>query len=158
LCLEVGWSSYITVNHRKAVTWQQFESNAGYNDDSLDAIHYIQSHDLGFYRINKVFSSTLAEHDSFNDAMVQGFYGTPSYSSFNKNEYIDFLTSMDVIDQRDERKTRWSIGLYQQPLLQAVASVKYNLVKSDFLQKTERSNLLRRVYIPDHYCPKSKFD
>ena len=35
-----------------------------------------------------------------------------------------------------------------QPLLQAIASVKYNLVKSEYLLKTQKSDLLRRVYIP----------
>ena len=112
LCIEVGSLSSVTVNHRKTITREQFESKKGYNDESVDAIQYIKAHDTGFYRINKVFSSTLAEHDSINDAMIQGFYGTPSYSSFNKQEYIDFLTATEVINQGDERQTRWSMGLY----------------------------------------------
>jgi uncharacterized membrane protein YfhO len=43
---------------------------------------------------------------------------------------------MEVIEKGKEIKTRWAIGLLQRPLLQALASVKYNLVKpQDFAQK-----------------------
>lgn len=136
LCVELAYFTSITVNQRKTLTIEQFESREGYNDYAVDAVSYLKSVDDGFYRINKDYSSSPAELKSINDAKAQGFYGTPSYSSFNKQEYIDFLKATDVIEKGREIETRWAIGLLQRPLLQAVCSVEYNLVKpGDFFEK-----------------------
>ncbi len=131
VCIEAGVLSSITVNQRNALTREQFEARIGYNDHTVDAVGYLKTIDDGFYRINKDFSSSLAEVNSLNDAMVQGYYGTPSYSSFNRQEYIDFLRIAEVITPGRETETRWAVGLLQRPFLQAVAAVKYNLLKSE---------------------------
>jgi len=131
VCVELGWFSSITVNDRTALTAEQFAGKIGYNDYTVDAIHYLKSIDSGFYRINKDFSSSLAEVNSINDAEAQGYYGTPSYSSFNNKEYIQFLETTEIIPKGQEKKTRWSLGLLKRPFLQAIASVKYNLVKNE---------------------------
>jgi uncharacterized membrane protein YfhO len=108
----------------------------GYNDYTVEGVAYIKSIDTGFYRINKDYPSPLGDLDSINDAKVHGYFGTPSYSSFNKQEYIDFLKAVAIIEKGQEIKTRWAIGLLQRPLLQAISSVKYNLVKpEDFSKK-----------------------
>lgn len=146
VCIEVGYFSSITVNHRKTVTRQQFESKAGYNDNTMDAINYLKSIDTGFYRVNKDYSSTLAEVNSINDAEIQGYYGTPSYSSFNKQDYINFLEDTGIIEKGREDKTRWALGLLQRPFLQAISSVKYNLLKNKDL--AAKGLFFKTVYAP----------
>jgi len=133
ICVELGYLSSITVNKRVTLTKKQFTSRIGYNDYTIDAIRYLKSIDKGFYRVNKNYSSSLAQYKGINDAKVQGFYGTPSYSSFNKREYIEFLKEMGIIKKGEERETRWAIGLLGRPLLQAVAGVKYNLSKQKII-------------------------
>ena len=136
LCMEIGYLSSVTINHRQALTREQFLSKVGYNDDTVEAVAHLKSMDSDFYRVNKDYPSSLGEFDSINDAKVHGYFGTPSYSSFNKQEYVDFLKAFDIIEQNNETKTRWAVGLLQRPLLQALCSVKYNLVKpEDFARK-----------------------
>jgi len=146
LCFETGYLSSITVNNRDSVTREQFESKVGYNDYTVEGVAYIQSVDSGFYRINKDYPSPLGELDSINDARVHGYFGTPSYSSFNKQEYIEFLKATEIIEKGNEMKTRWAVGLLQRPLLQAISSVKYNLVKPDDFSK--KSSFYKLSYEP----------
>jgi uncharacterized membrane protein YfhO len=145
-CVEAGAFSYVTVNHRQALTRQQFEAPVGYNDRTLDAVAYLKKTDHGFYRINKDFSSSLAEVNSLNDAMVQGYFGTPSYSSFNRQEYIDFLRITEVIAPGRESETRWAVGLLQRPFLQAVFAVQYNLLKTHDYKS--RDSAYKLIYSP----------
>ncbi len=137
VCIELTWFSYITVNHRTTLTREQFTEKIGYKDYTVEAVSFIKSIDTGFYRINKDYSSSLAEVNSINDAKVQGYFGTPSYSSFNSNDYIDFLQATEIIPKGQETKTRWAIGLIQRPFLQAVASVKYNLLKNEDYERRD---------------------
>jgi uncharacterized membrane protein YfhO len=109
----------------------------GYNDYTVEGVAFIKSIDSGFYRINKDYPSPLGDLDSINDAKVHGYFGTPSYSSFNKQEYIEFLKAVEIIEKGNETETRWAIGLLQRPLLQAIASVKYNMVKPDDFSKKD---------------------
>lgn len=145
-CIEAGVFSWVTVNDRNALTRDQFEARIGYNDHTIDAVTYLKTIDDGFYRINKDFSSSPAEVNSLNDAMAQGYYGTPSYSSFNRQEYIDFLRITEVISPGREFETRWAVGLLQRPFLQAVAAVKYNLLKSEDYQN--RDPLYKMIFSP----------
>ena len=63
--------------------------------------------------------------------MVQNYFGTSSYSSFNQLNYIRFLQELGVIRLGNETDTRWAIGVSQRPLLQVSAHVKYNLAQND---------------------------
>lgn len=145
--IELGVNAYSTTNHRylpDPVTGQPTSIFAGlrksdltgpngYYNTSYSAIQYIQSIDSSFYRINKEFNSQIAIHGGLNDAMVQGFNGTPSYSSFNQLYYINFLKETGVIRSgiEFENETRWSPGLSGRPLLQSLASVKYDISVAD---------------------------
>jgi uncharacterized membrane protein YfhO len=144
VCVEAGWFSWITVNQRTVLTQEQFKGRIGYNDYTNSAVDYLKSIDREFFRINKDYSSSLAETKSINDAKIHGYFGTPSYSSFNRNEYIDFLYATEIIPKGQETKTRWAIGLLQRPFLQAVASVKYNLLKSE--DYAQRDVFFKMVY------------
>lgn len=130
LCvIEVTYLSGITVNKRDVVTQSILKDKVGYNDYTVDAVSYLKQKDKSFYRLNKDYSSGLAIHGSINDAKVQGYYGTPSYFSFNQKNYIKFLGDLNVIDVKDENSTRWAKGLGDRPILFSLASGKYWLSK-----------------------------
>src|SRR5205823_1126909 len=76
------------------------------------------------------YSSTPATHGSLNDALVQDYYGTSSYHSFNQKYYILFLEALGFIRKGVENDTRWAQGLRGRPVLESIASVKYFLVKN----------------------------
>jgi uncharacterized membrane protein YfhO len=130
LCvIEVTYLSGITVNKRDVVTQSILKEKVGYNDYTVEAVSYLKQTDKNFYRLNKDYSSGLAIHSSINDAKVQGYYGTPSYFSFNQKNYIKFLGDLNVIDVKDENSTRWAKGLGDRPILFSLASGKYWLSK-----------------------------
>lgn len=130
LCvLELFVNSNITVNKRDVMTKQLLQAKVGYNDYTVESINYLKSIDKSFYRVNKEYASGMAIHGSINDAKVQGFYGTPSYFSFNQKNYIKFLGELDVIDASDENSTRWAKGLADRPVLFSLCAGKYWLSK-----------------------------
>jgi len=91
LCvIEVTYLSGITVNKRDVVTQSILKEKVGYNDYTVEAVNYLKQTDKSFYRLNKDYSSGLAIHSSINDAKVQGYYGTPSYFSFNQKIILNF--------------------------------------------------------------------
>jgi len=102
-----------------------------YNDTTIDAVKYIHEIDSSFYRIERNYSSSPAQHESLNDAMAQGYFGTSSYDSFNQLNYVRFLEEVDIIQRGNEIETRWALGLFKRPLLQSLASVKYFLIKQE---------------------------
>jgi len=118
----------VTVSQRKAITKQELKERVGYNDETVDAIRDIKAGDDSFFRITKLRPSALTVFSSFNDAMIFGYYGTSSYSSFNNINYTNFLTAVDAIPPNSETDTRWSVGLLNDPLLSMFAGEKYALV------------------------------
>jgi uncharacterized membrane protein YfhO len=127
--LEVLYSSSSTVNNRDAVTGAELSEKVGYNDYTKEAVNFIKSKDNSFYRINKDYFSGSAMHASINDAKAQGFFGTPSYHSFNQKNYIKFLGDVNVLDPRDENATRWARGVVDRPLLFSLVAGKYSLTR-----------------------------
>ena len=125
ICTELGYLSHITTNERDTMPVAELTKKTGYNDYTVDAVKYIKSIDTGFYRVNKTYFSGTAIHGSLNDAQLQGYFSTPSYSSVNELSYINFLTRLNVIKPNIETDTRWAIGLVNRPLLQIFASTKY---------------------------------
>lgn len=137
LLCELGYLSDITINKRGTVSVKEFQSKSGYNDYTVDALKYIRANDKGFYRVQKEYYSSPAVYESLNDAMVQDFCGTSSYNSFNQQNYIKFLSSINVINPVNESHTRWAPGLVRNPVLQSFASVKYGLSKTDNIYFTK---------------------
>lgn len=122
----VAFSS-TTVNKRTTISYKDFTSKQGFNDYTIDAIKYLKSKNNGFYRIQKNYLSI--PYVSFNDSEAQGFYGTPSYDSFNQKFYIDFLSGAGLLDPSNEIQTRWAVGVSQSMLMQSLVDVKYGLTK-----------------------------
>lgn len=130
LCIiELAVNSNITVNKRDVITKQMLSEKIGYNDYTVESVAWLKQKDKEFFRVNKEYMSGLAIHGSLNDAKVQGFYGTPSYFSFNQKNYIRFLADLNVIDAKDELSTRWAKGLADRPVLFSLCSGKYWLSK-----------------------------
>lgn len=118
----------ITVSTRQIVTKEELKKRVGYNDETVDAIRDIKANDGGFFRVTKFRSSTPSLSPGLNDAMVFGYFGTSSYSSFNSVDYTNFLASVGTIPSNSEMHTRWSLGLIDSALLSAFACEKYVLI------------------------------
>jgi uncharacterized membrane protein YfhO len=130
MCIELGYLSQVTVNDRPLVTREEMTTKVAYNDYSVDAVKFIKKQDHSFYRIDKNYGSSPAIHGSLNDGMVQDYYGTSAYSSFNQLNYIHFLETVDVSRKGVEEDTRWPRGTRGRPVLEGLVSAKYFLSKN----------------------------
>jgi len=132
LVVELTSFSYLTVNRNTNITASEMTEKTGYNDYSIEAVNFIKKADRSFYRIDKNYSSTPAMHGSINDAMVDNYYGTSSYNSFNQKYYIQYLRAYGVIDATNEYDSRWAIGLRNWPLVESFNSVKYFIARGNY--------------------------
>jgi uncharacterized membrane protein YfhO len=117
-----------TVSNRNTVTKQELKERTGYNDETADAVRDTKASENSFFRITKLRSSGPSTWASLNDAMIFGYYGTSSYSSFNNLNYTNFLTAMDAMAPNSETDTRWAVGLVGSPIASMFAGEKYALV------------------------------
>jgi uncharacterized membrane protein YfhO len=164
----------ITVSNRETVTKEELRARVAYNDETVDALRDIEaSDDAQFFRITKLRSSSPSIWPSLNDAMVFGYYGTTSYSSFNNINYISFLTALNVIPSKSEAHTRWSLGLLNNSILSLFACEKYALaenplpfqraVQYEFVKRYEKDYLFRNArFLPfgltfDRYITEDTF-
>ncbi len=162
------------VDDRPVITKQELTERVGYNDETVDVIRDLKATDESFYRVTKTFLSGLGVFGSVNDAMVFGFFGTSSYSSFNNLDYTNFLLALDVIDPEIiGTDTRWSLGLLGHPLLSTFACEKYVLTEDpvpfqtaegyEFVKNYGRRYLFRnRLFLPlgltfRQYIPEDQF-
>src|SRR4029077_16369772 len=129
--IELVYLDRITVANRPTVTKSELDERIGYNDETVDAVRDINASDKSFFRIRKNRGSGPGMLESLNDAMVFGYYGTSSYSSFNNLNYINFLMAGGPLAESDSpTETRWSYGLQEYPLLSTFACEKYVLTNN----------------------------
>src|SRR5438874_840819 len=129
--IEIVYFDQITVANRPTVTKTELVQRTGYNDETVDAVRDINARDKSFFRIRKTWGSGPGMLESLNDAMVFGYYGTSSYSSFNNLNYIKFLIAVGAMSESDlSTDTRWSYGLQEYPLLSTFACEKYVLTNN----------------------------
>lgn len=129
--VELVYFDRITIT-RPVVMKPELEQRVGYNDETADAIRDIKASDHSFYRVTKTWGSSPAgaSSPSLNDAMVFGYYGTTSYSSFNNLNYIKFLIAVNAISPDDMLfSTQWSTGTLGHPILSTFACEKYVLTR-----------------------------
>lgn len=117
---------------RESISADFFESKRGYNDYSVEAIQFLNERDSSFFRVEKNYGSSPSIHASINDAQVQKYRGTQSYSSFNNIYYIRFLSKMGIIPEGNESLTRWAPGVRYLPLAHGPLNVKYTLMSPRF--------------------------
>lgn len=136
----------ITVYSRSTVGKEELKARVGYNDETVDALRDIKAGDnSSFFRIAKIRASGPGVLPSLNDAMVFGYYGTSSYSSFNNVNCTTFLTAVNAIPPNSETDTRWSVGLLNDTILSLFACEKYALVDDPFpFQRTAQYEFVRR--------------
>src|SRR5436309_3775233 len=171
--IEVIHFDRITVN-RPTVTKQELNERVGFNDETVDAIREIKASDNAFFRITKTWGSGPATRPSYNDAMVFGYYGTLSYSSFNSLNYIKFLLAVDAISSANiAEDAQWSQGLVGHPLLSTFACEKYVITTNpvvfetadyyEFVSRFGNIYLFRnQLFLPfglifRHYIPEDMF-
>jgi len=154
--LELVQFDQVTVSDRKTVKKEELKAGLAYNDEVIGALQDIRaSDDEKFFRITKLRPSGPSTWFSLNDAMVFGYYGTSSYSSFNNIHYTNFLTALDIIPSRSEQDTRWSFGLLDNSLISLFACEKYALVDDpqpfqravqyEFVKRYEKDYLFRNA-------------
>src|SRR5438105_6525030 len=172
--IELVYLDRITVANRPTVTKSELNERVGYNDETVDAVRDINVSDKDFFRITKTRGSGPGMLESLNDAMVFGYHGTSSYSSFNSLNYIKFLMAVGAISDFDlATDTRWSYGLLGHPLLSTFACEKYALVENpvpfqtaeqyEFVKRYGKKYLFRnQLFLPlglsfDHYIVEDVF-
>jgi len=133
LGLELTTFSYITINRGTNVTAADIENKTGYSDYSIEAVNFIKSREHSFFRVDKNFGSSPAITVSYNDAMVDNYYGTSSYNSFNQKYYIQYLRDYGIISLTREHDSRWvKGGLLKWPILESLNCVKYLFTKGNY--------------------------
>ena len=172
--IELAQFDRITVSNRKTVKREELRARVGYNDETIDALRDIRtSDDEKFFRITKLRPSGPSVLFSLNDAMVFGYYGTSSYSSFNNINYTNFLIAVNAIPPNSETDTRWSVGLLNDSILSLFACEKYALadnplpfqtaVQYEFVKRYEKDYLFRNArFLPfgltfDRYITEDAF-
>ncbi len=133
ILVEIGFSGYMTVIRREAFKMKWLTNDkVMYNSYSQDAVNYLQQVDNSFYRIDKNYDPPTARYTDLNASQKQGYKGTTSYNSFNNCNYINYLILTGVINKNNEAESRWSIGLYENPILETENRVKYFLSVKDY--------------------------
>lgn len=160
ISVEICYMNSEVLNNRLALSSIQMNQKFDYNDYSKDAVDYINAIDKEFFRINKSFRHGPTGSIPFNDAKVQGYYGTPSYDTFSQKYYIRFLEEMNIIKKGDVTSGLYSIGLMYRPLLWSIASIKYhissyNLFKNEMLNGYDliATNGYINIYKNNHFLP-----
>jgi uncharacterized membrane protein YfhO len=156
--LDVVIEAFSSINNRPVMTSSDLKSKKGFNDYSQDAIDWIKSYDKEFYRIEKDFSSGNAQIASLNDAIIQGYNGTKSYTSFNHISYINYLKNMEELKFDNEHDTRWIFGGIDRFEMLDNLAVKYILSDGKFDWKQAGYTLLKtfeniKVYKNPNYVP-----
>lgn len=149
---ELVYFSQTTVADRRTLTKQELKERTGYNDYTVDALRDIGAREsTPFFRLSKMWASSPVSYPTLNDALVFGYYGTASYSSFNNLNYISFLAAVDVISASDASfgtkwsQTKYSSGLLGHPLLSTFACEKYVLTREPVpFQMSEDYELIKR--------------
>jgi uncharacterized membrane protein YfhO len=138
----------LTVN-RPTLHKDEVQQRKGYNDRTVEALLDLRATDEhNFFRINKTWGSGLANRISYNDAMVFGYYGTTSYSSFNNLDYIRFLLGTEAIPAYNlATDAQWSSGLLWESLLSTFACEKFLITQEP-----------ARFAIADYYEPVNHYD
>ncbi len=132
-----------SVAHRWTMTRNESSWKAGYNDWTAEALQWLQKNHPGVYRIHKDYSSSPSSARGFNDAIVFGFMGTQSYSSFNQRGYVDFLIGSGAYRMTAGSGARWLTGTLGRPLLQAFCSERFLLTRQPELYEQTGLYLLR---------------
>ena len=128
IMIEIGYMNSDSLNNRNVLLdWDMINY---FNGNTKDSVDYINATDKEFYRINISPELTPDIRFLLNNAKIQGYYGTPSYDSFNQKYYIRFLKGLGTLGGGYDGGTRLCYGLMNRPLLWSFASIKYYIGKN----------------------------
>jgi len=136
-----------SVGRRDVVDATDLNKKIGYNDYSVEAIAFIKQQDKDFFRIEKNYGSSPAILASLNDSMVQHYFGSSSYVSFNQTNYINFLKQCDILNSKMEivGRSRWVIGVKNTPALHSLIGIKYYLFKGDWVSHPTLTKIYNKI-------------
>ena len=170
LSIEIGYMNVGILKNRNALP----KDTISVLFNTKNAVDTIKVNDKEFFRINKNPKLAPVYELIYNNAKLEGYYGTSCYDSFNQKYYIRFLEEMGIIEEGDEWLSRYSIGLMSQPLLWSFASIKYYIgLNTDYstmmLMNYEPLKMIKNIilyknnhflplgYTYDHFIPISEF-
>ena len=119
---ELAATSYTSVNdYRGALDGKDPKAHAGYDDAALRVIRRIRAGDGSVYRIER-------EKNSVNlmDALMQDYYGTKAYLSFNSPRHVQFLWDLGLLE-RNPNAASYIAGLGARSAVLPLLGVKYYL-------------------------------
>jgi uncharacterized membrane protein YfhO len=135
----------ITVLDRKLVGKPELIGGIATNRDTAEAMQELHRDDSSFYRTTVLRLMGGGTETELNEAMLLGYYGTSSYSSFNDSNYLRFLGAMEALPSNLEIDTRWVVGLAGNFIPSIFGGEKYALVEDpEPLQKVSQYELVRR--------------
>ncbi len=157
---ELYFSAAQSYDTRETLSLERLTDRSGYNDYAVGAIRYLDKNDKGFYRIEKNYYSSLSDHFSLNDAMVQGYKGMSVYAAFNQPEYVRFLDLFGLVDTKKLNTLKWIMQPRKDPMVQGLVGVKYLLNKNQqtLPDNGEHLSLIRKfedvdLFRHQHYLP-----
>lgn len=115
---------------RDTYTTQTIATAPGYEDIAGKVARELQATAGRFIRIEKDFYSGSSRVYSYNDAKVQQYYSSQSYSSFHNKYYIKFLKNVGGIRLAGEAGTRWLSGVSTIPQAARLCGVNF-LISND---------------------------
>jgi uncharacterized membrane protein YfhO len=131
---EAGTLSFYSYRDRVSIPASDLRKPLHHFDDTNPALDYIRAQpNEPFFRVEKAYGSVKS---GFNDALVQGFFGTKTYQSHNNKFYVRFMEEMGIIPKGNQASSRWLVGFAQRNTLHPITSIKY------FLANEETRNLV----------------
>jgi len=156
--LEAGIFSYISNTERLAIPTSDLNKPLRHFDETNEAVAFIKSQEKDpFYRTDKVYGSVKT---GYNDASIQGFFGTKIYQSHVSKHYVTFLEEMGVIPISQEASSRWVVGVAKRNQLHPLMSIKYLLAKEgasddvsrDIYSKIEKTGPIQ-IFKNNYFIP-----
>jgi len=135
VCLEMILFATPTLQERKIVTQDDLKTGKGYFDTTQKIITEIKERDTSFFRMEKDYFSGNSRIFSYNEAQIQGFYGSAGYWAFHNPNYIRFLKSIGALYLEGETGSRFVKGIREIPPAMRLCGVKYFISKQDTIEK-----------------------
>jgi uncharacterized membrane protein YfhO len=126
---ELIYFNRISVADRKFIKKNELVEGIAARADAVQAVADLQRDDNSFFRTTSLMAGEQGIVSDLNDAMLLGYYGTSSYSSFNDSNYIRFLAAIEAMPSNQEIDTRWAVGLAGNFIPSMFAGEKYALVE-----------------------------
>jgi uncharacterized membrane protein YfhO len=142
--VELIYFNRLSVAERNFVKKGELIGGVAAQAEVIQAVADLKRDDHSFFRTTSLYVSEGGVRADLNDAMLLGYYGTSSYSSFNDSNYVRFLAAVDAMPTNSESDTRWAVGTAGNFILSMFAGEKYLLVEDPLpFQNASQYELMR---------------